>query len=228
MPRTIFVSHSIEDLQVATDVKALLRVFGFDGFVAHQDIELSQEWISRIVEALNSSVGLIYLLSDASKASDWTDQEAGFALCRNVPLIPISLGAGPWGFVSRYQAKRWHLSDSTSEYSRLKPNAAILGGALIDRGLLSVDELIATFGSSTSFTDAILRQLVLERRDDLSTGQVSQIIGLVAGNDELYRCVPVKNWMPRILPLLHGPEYYRARGLLRRVGVDTRRKRPYQ
>lgn len=199
VPKLIFISHATADLAVATDVRSLLRILGFDSFVAHVDIELSQDWISKILDTLRKCDGLVYLLSESSQNSDWTDQEVGCAIDRDIPIIPLSINVGPWGFVSRFQAKRWVTSASQDEYNRIKPNVRSLGAALVERDLLSVNGLIEMLGNSESFTDAIIRQIVLERVKQFSYNQLNWIMELVANNENLYNCTTVRRWVSRLL-----------------------------
>lgn len=219
MPKRVFISHSTEDLAVAIDVRALLQKFGIEGFVAHVDIELSQDWVARIIDSLRRCHGLIYILSKSSQNSDWTDQEAGFALEREIPVIPLSIGEKPWGFVSRYQAKRWNVLASEDEYSRLKPNARTLGVALVETRLMTLNELIRLFGSSTAYKEAILRQVVLDRVEGFSFSQVGWILELVAANKNLYNCTPVRNWIPRLVKENRGAVSYQSRARLVNVGI---------
>src|SRR6185369_4849425 len=36
--------------------------------------------------------------------SEWTDQEVGFAVARNVPMLAVNLGRNPYGFIGKFQA----------------------------------------------------------------------------------------------------------------------------
>ena len=58
---------------------------------------------------------MLLLLTDDFADSAWTNQEIGFALCRDIPIIPVSVdGAVPPGFLSERQAARF---DSVNEQS---------------------------------------------------------------------------------------------------------------
>ena len=104
IPR-LFISHKAEDKQLAMGIKARLRDYHcIASFVAHEDIKPSEEWESVIKRALREMDGLIALLTPEFRDSQWTDQEIGFALCREVPVISVRLGTDPYGFIGKYQA----------------------------------------------------------------------------------------------------------------------------
>src|ERR1043165_320621 len=54
--------------------------------------------------ALSTCDSLVALLHDNFHASNWTDQEIGFAMGRGVPTFAVRLGATPYGFIGRFQA----------------------------------------------------------------------------------------------------------------------------
>ena len=101
----IFVSYSTLDKQIAGSVKETLANAGFTVFLAHEDIMPSSEWVEVILDNLNSSDIFIPLITTNFKESDWTAQEAGFALSKGTLIIPVSIdGRMPFGFISRFQA----------------------------------------------------------------------------------------------------------------------------
>jgi hypothetical protein len=76
---------------------------GISGFVAHEDIEPTKEWLDEIALALNTMDALLALLSIGFKESNWTSQEVGIGIGRGVLIIPVRLGMDPFGFIGRYQ-----------------------------------------------------------------------------------------------------------------------------
>ena len=104
VPR-LFISHKAEDKKLAMGIKARLwDHHGIVSFVAHEDIEPSKEWLREIERALHSMDGLITLLTPEFRDSQWTDQEIGFALGRDVPVVSVHLGKAPYGFIGKFQA----------------------------------------------------------------------------------------------------------------------------
>ena len=100
----VFISHVAESKELATSLKEYLRQYDVAGFVAHEDIEPTREWQGEIERALFSMHMLVPLLTEKFHESDWTDQEIGVAVGREVPIISIRRGKDPYGFIGKYQA----------------------------------------------------------------------------------------------------------------------------
>ena len=81
-----------------------MQLFGISCFVAHSDIEPTRTWQKEIEKALFSMDVLIALMTEDFSDSNWTDQEIGVAIGRNVLILPIRMGADPYGFIGKYQA----------------------------------------------------------------------------------------------------------------------------
>jgi hypothetical protein len=62
------------------------------------------EWQGEIELALRSMHALVALVTPDFRESNWTDQEIGWALGRGLPVIPVRLGADPYGFAGKVQA----------------------------------------------------------------------------------------------------------------------------
>lgn len=78
--------------------------YGVSSFVAHDDIEPTSEWQAEIESALATCDGLLALLHPGFQESKWTDQEVGFALGRQLFIVPVRFGVDPYGFIGRFQA----------------------------------------------------------------------------------------------------------------------------
>ena len=100
----VFLSHKAEEKLKATELKVALKGYGVSAFVAHEDIHPTTEWQEEIKEALSSMQAFVALLTEGFQDSPWTDQEIGYALCREVPIIPVRLGIDPYGFLGTVQA----------------------------------------------------------------------------------------------------------------------------
>ena len=100
----VFISHKAEDKILANDIKNSFLTYHVASFVAHEDIEPMLEWQSEIERALFSMDLLVALLTPTFSQSNWTDQEVGVAIGREVPVVPIRLGKDPHGFIGKYQA----------------------------------------------------------------------------------------------------------------------------
>jgi hypothetical protein len=99
----LFMSHLSAFKAKAAKLQNALRAYGISAFVAHEDIEPTKEWEEEIEKALFSMDALAAILTPGFKESNWTDQEIGVAVGRDVLVIPIRKGLDPYGFIAKYQ-----------------------------------------------------------------------------------------------------------------------------
>jgi TIR domain len=92
----LFISHLAKERQLAAELKNSFLKLGISSFVARNDIEPTKEWQDKIEGALASCGVLVALLHQDFHASNWTDQEIGFAMGRGVPTFPVRLGKDPY------------------------------------------------------------------------------------------------------------------------------------
>jgi hypothetical protein len=104
----LFISHLSKCKVFAAQLQASLLNYGICSFVAHNDIEPTKEWQDEIEAALATCDALVALLHKDFHASNWTDQEIGFAMGRRIPACAIRLGETPYGFIGRFQAFNGH------------------------------------------------------------------------------------------------------------------------
>lgn len=109
----VFISHIAQHKSEAMEIKESLKEFGIASFVAHVDIEPSSEWQIEILHALDSMNMFVALLTEGFKESNWTDQEVGYAVARNVQILPVSRGIDPYGFIQKFQALKWSRSNAS-------------------------------------------------------------------------------------------------------------------
>jgi hypothetical protein len=154
----LFVTHLAIHRDFAAELQAELLNFGVSCFVAHNDIEPTQEWQAQIETALATCDALIALLHDNFHLSNWTDQEIGFAMGRGVPAFSVRFGQDPYGFIGRFQA-----------FNGNGKKSAVLARELFDayrtnkqtqRRMSEV--LVALFEESGSFAEAKARIDYLE------------------------------------------------------------------
>jgi hypothetical protein len=100
----LFFSHTHPNKKLAGEIRADLLGKGIDLFVAHEMIEPTKEWMEEISVALATCDAMVALLTSDFADSAYCDQELGFALSRDVLIIPIRHGADPHGFISKFQA----------------------------------------------------------------------------------------------------------------------------
>jgi hypothetical protein len=100
----LFASHLAHEKEYATRLKESLEQYGISMFLAHKDIVPTNEWQNEILLALKTTDGLVALLTPRFHESEWTDQEVGFVLGRNLLAVAVMLGESPYGFIGRLQA----------------------------------------------------------------------------------------------------------------------------
>lgn len=100
----VFMSHTNSHKSEVGQLAKELDRFAFSCFVAHDAIEPTLQWQEVIELALRTcDVSVAYVTPDFSQ-SRWTDQEVGWALGREIIVIPLKVGADPYGFFGAYQA----------------------------------------------------------------------------------------------------------------------------
>ena len=102
--KSIFISHHHEDAGALVLVKEKLRKFGFECFLAHQDIEHGEEYIPKIEKALKKCDAFLYVGNEKSNNSAFCQQELGMAKGLGKPMITTIKGCETQGFIKYIQA----------------------------------------------------------------------------------------------------------------------------
>lgn len=105
---TGFISYSHSDRKYGAQAKEVLGDVGIGDFLAHEDLEVSDEWRERIIEELRTCDLFIPLLSQNFLSSKWAPQEAGFIIISRpeVVIAPLSIdGTTSPGFLSHVQSR---------------------------------------------------------------------------------------------------------------------------
>ena len=113
----VFLSYSHKDKKKAALVKNLLQILGLKAFMAHEDIKPTAEWENFITDELKQCNVFVPILTKNFYESEWTDQESGAAIIRDMEIIPVSIAPEgedfemPRGFVGKYQALQYRLKE---------------------------------------------------------------------------------------------------------------------
>ncbi len=180
----LFISHRDNQKAAATALATALEEYGISAFVAHDTIQPMTTWQYEIVKGLETMEIMLAFITDDFHGSTWTNQEIGFALGRNIPVISLKLQqTDPSGFIGNVQAMKGCLdSPSSSAPDIYKLIADKLGNK---ERLQSA--LILAFVQSPDFLEAKVRfdrlAGVVER---LSDEEVEQIIRGFRENDQLH------------------------------------------
>ncbi len=141
----VFMSHTSAHKVPVGEIARELNREAFSCFVAHDAIEPSRQWQDVIELALRTSDVLVAYVTSDFTSSRWTDQEVGWALGREIPVIPVKVDTDPYGFFGAYQAVPARQGQSTYEtvtllaraiavavFSGQRPGAARLLGRMTD------------------------------------------------------------------------------------------------
>lgn len=213
--RRLFISHKAEDKQLAMGIKArLLDHHGIASFVAHEDIKPSEEWESVIQRALREMDGLIALLTPKFRVSQWTDQEIGFALCREVPVISVRLGTDPYGFIGKYQA----ILGGSKTPNELADEVARTFYKNSDLGDVRIDHYLGKLNRAGSFDTANGLFARLREFEYLSPEQERRLVEIFNTNSQVTGSFRFRGGIVHALKRMTGNGYeVTAQGYLRRL-----------
>ena len=177
----LFISHRDTHKGKANELARALEPYGLSSFVAHDTIEPMTQWQAEIRKGLETMDIMLAFVTDDFHESPWTNQEIGFALGRDIPVLALKLQqTDPGGFLGHEQALRGSL-DAPAESARDVCR-------LVD-GAMGQSRLIGAFVASREFNETIKRfarmEEVIER---LSDDDVAQIRDGFAANSQLYGC----------------------------------------
>lgn len=196
----LFLSHLSAERVLASDLKAALLPYGISAFVAHRDIEPTKEWQDEIELGLTTADALCALLHPSFHESKWTDQEVGFAMGRQLLVIPIRLGMDPYGFIGKYQAlpgvdrpAQTLAHDLFQVLSRHKQTADRMAEAVVTR-----------FEAADSFRVAKDTMGHLEALPTLNAALQSRIRAAVTGNTQVGEAFGVPERVTALLARAEG------------------------
>lgn len=193
----LFVSHRDKYKEEVGAVKTHLEKFGISCFVAHDCIEALSEWQNEIEIGLSSADLFLAYLTDDFIDSEWTDQEVGYALARQIPVIPLKVQKrNPYGLLSKIQALKGRIDDP--EWT---------AGAIFERVVNDLpksdalrDGVVEAFCNSKRFEDSIFSiKTLFPKIKKLSEENIQKLIVAFRENDQLHNCLVVNKELPRIL-----------------------------
>lgn len=111
----VFLSYSHIDKILVGKIKKELEVYGIEAFMAHDDIDPSEEWVEEIIRNIKECDVFIPFINENFKKSKWTDQESGIAFTRDKLIIPLDIGLVSYGFLGKYQAMAYTNSPDACE-----------------------------------------------------------------------------------------------------------------
>lgn len=177
----LFLSHLSPKKAYAAELQEALLPYGITAFVAHNDIEPTLEWQGQIEMALATADSLVALLHPGFHASNWTDQEIGFAMGRGLPVFAVRFGQDPYGFIGRFQG-----------FAGNGKEPKVIARELFDAYRKSkqsqsrmAEALVTLFEESRSFAEAKARVGHLENLDVWRPGFTPRIEAAVDANSQI-------------------------------------------
>ena len=210
----VFISHVHTVKEPAGNLKLSLQKYGISAFVAHEDIEPTDEWREEILKSLMSMDAFVAVLTPDFRSSKWTDQEVGVAVARDVLIVPVSRGAVPYGFIEKYQSfngdrrKVGHVAEGV--FRSISSNARTRERM--------IECLAATISSSVEVDDAIFRVSKLSGIEGVSRDQWERIRENVAANAALRDADEFVESLNAVLDA-HGVEKIQA-GAIKQPALD--------
>ncbi len=192
-----FLSYSHKDRELAGFTKSFLDRYGFDTFLAHQDLQPSEEWQKIILVRLKACTVFLPLLTDAFKQSDWTDQETGIAVALKKIIVPLKVTMNPYGFINKYQAQSLDggaVDEACWNVIKTLAANAKLGAAIRDG-------MIQTFGDSGSFAIAASNATKLQSLEPFSDEQLNEIARVGCHNSQIYNGFEARRYVRDLIRL---------------------------
>jgi TIR domain len=191
----LFLSHVSDRTSLARELKIEVAKRAIDGFVAHADIEPTRQWEDEIRTALATCHALVLLLSDGVHESDWVDQETGWALARDLLIIPVNVGLIPYGFVGRYQA----LPGTGDQWERVPTRIVDLLLRNPRTGAQLVESFVRQFEATDSFDEARWNFDLLRGVQAFTADQLYRIEHAYENNSQLTNAYYVQDWIQEFL-----------------------------
>lgn len=194
LPARVFLSHVHAERTFVAEVKAVLASrYGIDAFVAHDDIHPSKSWRNTIKGALNSCDYFAAFVHPEFHTSQWCDQEVGWALARDLPILPIrpvgfDRSQARDGFLEEHQdialdsatgTVSWWVADQI--FQGLYRHSATRG--------VAVRALVEAFVTSWSFDTTRRFWALIEQQSNLDSQQLRRLEYAVQTNDQVYNAV---------------------------------------
>lgn len=187
----VFISHRDQYKAKARELAEVLEQFGFTCFVAHDTITPMSEWRLEIMKGLQTMDILLVYLTDDFHDSIWTDQEVGFALGDDKPVLSVKLGVkDPQGFISHIQAVKADIDTPKETAERLVP---LLAEATRSKERVQT-AIVKAFCESPDWGETSKRFNRMQKLvKQLSGKEVQMIVEAFDKNDQLSGAIYLRN-----------------------------------
>ena len=190
-----FISYQIADKFVARKIKELLQEAGIDSFMAHVDVNVSEEWRLKILAEIGLADLFVSLWSKNYYDSCWCIQESGIASFRkDLTVIPLSIdGSIPLGFASNIQSTK--INPTNVQLSDLMP------GIIKAEPDFGIKLVFKNIEESRSFRGAEANfQKALPYLSTLTPEQGKKLLKISIGNNQIHHAgLCATEYLPEIL-----------------------------
>ncbi len=195
-PIEIFISHSAKDKKIARKLADELNNYAINTFVAHDDIEVGENWEKTLVGKIKECDLFIALLSKNFHTSQYTDQEVGIAHVIGKPIFPVRIDETiPYGFMSKLQAKKVSAEIDKDEITKLFFTMA----SKSEVGTVMINNLIEEFCESNSFKNANNTCSLLSQCSSFSDEQINRIAKGFVDNDQIRGGWKAEPWCIKLI-----------------------------
>ncbi len=181
----LFISHRDNHKAAVKELADALEAYGISAFVAHDTIQPMSTWQNEIIKGLETMEIMLAFVTDDFHESIWTNQEIGFALGRNIPVVPLKLERkDPPGFIGSRQALKGRLENTLDSVPEIY---TLLAEKLGNKDRLQ-SAVVRAFLTSPDFVQTKLR---FDRMDGVVSSLSDEEVGLIirgfADNDQLHK-----------------------------------------
>lgn len=176
-----FISYSSDIKITAGKIKAYLDNYGFNCFLAHEDIPPQTVWPAKILTALGKCNLFLPLLTPDFTTSFFCQQETGFAYCRKVEILPVMISKAPMGMIADIQAIRFNKKQFEKSCWKIVEHVA--KNTSLSEPIL--DALIKEFGESGTYDEACERAEKLLNKFSFTKRQIRKIKRHIKNNSQI-------------------------------------------
>lgn len=177
-----FISYASDIKRTAGKIKGYLDRYGFNCFLAHEDILPQTQWPKEIVKALNQCDLFLPLLTSGFIESFFCQQETGFSYCRDVEILPVMISKAPMGMIADLQAVKFNKEEFESSCWKIVVHVGKrknLSGPVLDA-------LIKWFGQSNTYKEGTESAKKILNEFDFSKEQIEAIRNHIKTNHQIH------------------------------------------
>ncbi len=177
-----FISYASDIKRTAGRIKGYLDQYGFNCFLAHEDIPPQTKWPKEIVKALEQCDLFLPLLTSGFIESFFCQQETGFAYCRDVEILPVMISKEPIGMIADLQAVKFNKEEFESSCWKIVVHVGkknTFSGPVLDA-------LIEWFGKSNTYKDGTESAKKILNEFDFSERQIKDIRNHIKNNSQIH------------------------------------------